>query len=194
MDTKTAILRTALKLFIENGYSGTSIKNITDAMGITKGALYHHYKNKDDIYVNALDLFMKWSGHWFKERIQKAENLRELLNIYFDFSDYFPVETTDDVYNDRWSLILDAIKRFPPVKTSVKKNYYGNISLIKQHIEHAVKTGEISKSVDSDSIAKQIIFITDGLFFYSVISGDEKELIKEGLRMKSSLINLLYTS
>lgn len=44
--TKTLIERAALTLFIEKGYRGTSIRDITRAAGITEGALYRHFVSK----------------------------------------------------------------------------------------------------------------------------------------------------
>jgi AcrR family transcriptional regulator len=48
-DTTTRILNQAMRLFLEKGYHGTSIDDITKAAGLTKGALYWHFKNKGDL-------------------------------------------------------------------------------------------------------------------------------------------------
>lgn len=49
-DTKENILMTALHLFARDGYEAVSVSTIAGALGITKGALYKHYKNKRDIF------------------------------------------------------------------------------------------------------------------------------------------------
>ena len=49
-DTKERILTTALALFARDGYEAVSVSDIAKALGITKGALYRHYKNKRDIF------------------------------------------------------------------------------------------------------------------------------------------------
>jgi AcrR family transcriptional regulator len=48
-DTRTRLLNTALRLFTEHGVEGTSLQMIADAMGITKAAVYYHFKAKDEI-------------------------------------------------------------------------------------------------------------------------------------------------
>ena len=53
-DTKEKILETALKLFAKDGYEAVSVSDIADELGITKGALYKHYKNKRDIFDSIL--------------------------------------------------------------------------------------------------------------------------------------------
>ena len=48
--TRNFILETAFRLFIEKGYERTSIQDIIDQLGgLSKGAIYHHFKSKEDI-------------------------------------------------------------------------------------------------------------------------------------------------
>lgn len=49
-ETKEQILNTALKLFARDGYEAVSVSVIAGELGMTKGALYKHYKNKRDIF------------------------------------------------------------------------------------------------------------------------------------------------
>ncbi|HEY7596434.1 MAG TPA: TetR family transcriptional regulator [Actinophytocola sp.] len=48
-DTRTRLLNTALELFTRHGVEGTSLQMIADAMGVTKAAVYYHFKTKDEI-------------------------------------------------------------------------------------------------------------------------------------------------
>jgi AcrR family transcriptional regulator len=49
VDTRTRLLATALRLFTEHGVEGTSLQMIADALGVTKAAVYYHFKTKDEI-------------------------------------------------------------------------------------------------------------------------------------------------
>lgn len=49
-DTRENILNTALRLFARDGYEAVSVSTIAGELGMTKGALYKHYKNKRDIF------------------------------------------------------------------------------------------------------------------------------------------------
>lgn len=49
-DTKENILLTALRLFARDGYEAVSVSAVAGELGMTKGALYKHYKNKRDIF------------------------------------------------------------------------------------------------------------------------------------------------
>lgn len=48
-DTRERILTTAAGLFSEKGFNATSIRDIADALGVTKAALYYHFASKDEI-------------------------------------------------------------------------------------------------------------------------------------------------
>lgn len=53
--TKENILHTALRLFARDGYEAASVSDIAGELGITKGALYRHYKNKRDIFDSIVE-------------------------------------------------------------------------------------------------------------------------------------------
>ncbi len=48
-DTRRRILKTASALFAQRGFAGTSIRDISDELGLTKAALYYHFTSKEDI-------------------------------------------------------------------------------------------------------------------------------------------------
>jgi AcrR family transcriptional regulator len=50
-DTRERILDVALELFTEQGFDGTSLREIAERLGVTKAALYYHFASKDDILL-----------------------------------------------------------------------------------------------------------------------------------------------
>lgn len=68
-ETVKRILDVAQRLFLEKGYENTSIQDIIDGLGgLSKGAVYHHFRSKEDIF-NAV-------GDRYNERV--VEELREV--------------------------------------------------------------------------------------------------------------------
>jgi AcrR family transcriptional regulator len=55
VDTRSKIQDVALRLFIENGYEATSLREIAEEVGVTKAALYYHFKTKDEIVTSLID-------------------------------------------------------------------------------------------------------------------------------------------
>ena len=54
-NTKEKILEEALKLFVQSGYMGTSMNDIASKLGVTKAALYKHYKSKQEILDSIIE-------------------------------------------------------------------------------------------------------------------------------------------
>src|ERR1043165_5096400 len=53
-DTRDRILSVALQMFASQGYASTSLREIADELGVTKAALYFHFKTKEDILTGIL--------------------------------------------------------------------------------------------------------------------------------------------
>lgn len=81
-DTKERIMDTALKLFAEKGYLGTSMNDIAKQLGFTKAALYKHYTSKQEI----LNRIVEWMNEMDYERAKQFEmpegNLTEIVAAY----------------------------------------------------------------------------------------------------------------
>jgi AcrR family transcriptional regulator len=56
-DVKERILEHSVRLFLANGFVGTSVKDLTDAVGIARGTLYWHFSSKDQILDEILDRY-----------------------------------------------------------------------------------------------------------------------------------------
>lgn len=85
--TAERILDAARRLFLEKGYEATTIQDIVDELGgLTKGAVYHHFKSKADI-MNALgdrlflehDPFLAVAG---RKDLNGLEKLREVIRLH----------------------------------------------------------------------------------------------------------------
>src|SRR6202451_1320119 len=68
-DTRSRVQKVALELFAEQGYEKTSLREIAERLGVTKAALYYHFKSKEDIvrsftedYVTDLDALIDWGA------------------------------------------------------------------------------------------------------------------------------------
>lgn len=69
VDTKEKIMRIALRMFARDGYEAASVSDIAGELGMTKGALYKHYKNKRDIFDSIVERIYRVDA----ERAKKYE-------------------------------------------------------------------------------------------------------------------------
>ncbi len=84
-DTRARIQQIAVELFTEHGYEGTSLREIAERLGVTKAALYYHFKSKEAIilslvedYQAQMDALIAWAG----SHPTNAETQREILSRY----------------------------------------------------------------------------------------------------------------
>lgn len=87
VDTRTRIQLVALELFTERGYEATSLREIAERLGVTKAALYYHFRTKDEIVASLfddqlaqLDALLAWA----KDQPRTAETRREFVRRYAD--------------------------------------------------------------------------------------------------------------
>jgi AcrR family transcriptional regulator len=57
-DLRQEILSTAKDLFIQNGYHGLAMRQIAEALGVTKAALYYHFKDKEELFLAILENYL----------------------------------------------------------------------------------------------------------------------------------------
>jgi AcrR family transcriptional regulator len=87
VDTRSRIKAVALDLFLEQGYEGTSLREIAERLGVTKAALYYHFKSKDEIVnsfiADRLDRVAELIA-WARTRPMDRAGRRELIRRYLD--------------------------------------------------------------------------------------------------------------
>ncbi|WP_026239947.1 TetR/AcrR family transcriptional regulator [Parafrankia discariae] len=62
VDTRARILSAAVELFAERGYAGTSVRDISERLGVTKAALYYHFSSKETILDALISPFVSRLG------------------------------------------------------------------------------------------------------------------------------------
>lgn len=89
-DTKEKILLTALQLFARDGYEAVSVRTIAEKLGMTKGALYRHYKNKRDIFDSIVERMIQIDA-------KRAEEFQVPTKQYEDMPDAYENTSLEDI-------------------------------------------------------------------------------------------------
>jgi TetR/AcrR family transcriptional repressor of nem operon len=73
----------AMHLFWKKGYEGTSLKELTDNLGIGKGSLYTVYSGKRDLFLKSFKRYLKTIGlEAFKPLNEKGNSLKRLRSVF----------------------------------------------------------------------------------------------------------------
>lgn len=81
-NTKERIMETALELFAEKGYLGTSMNDIAKQLGFTKAALYKHYTSKQEILNRIVERMNEMDYERAKQFEMPEGNLTEIVAAY----------------------------------------------------------------------------------------------------------------
>jgi len=169
LHTKENITKTALKLFLRNGYEKTSLNQIAREVGITKPAIYHHFKNKDELIHEVLSLFFEEMGKWSRARFESCKTLKELLKAFFQslksFKEVADVLLGKEEESSRYSfleLLLAASKKDPTIQKRIEDGFLHSREFLKEKLLEAQKKGEIRKDIDCEIYAFQIHAIIEG--------------------------------
>ena len=82
-NSKNQILDAALEVFVKKGYSETRMDDIVKKSGLSKGAIYHHYKSKRDLFLSLIEHWEQFSfPNIFDKDLNKhtsSDILREIV-------------------------------------------------------------------------------------------------------------------
>jgi TetR/AcrR family transcriptional regulator, cholesterol catabolism regulator len=164
-DTKTKLVNAALFLFEKNGYSGTSISEILERAGLTKGAFYHYFQSKEDVLVLIHEDYLSREiqnikSIYYNDTLTNKEKLSKL--IYFLFNSLEKYKEHYSIFFQEYKYITD--EKFAPIRKQRDEmsNYFINI------IDDGILKGEFRKNINSKIIVFGIVGISGwGLHWYS---------------------------
>ncbi|MGA7671747.1 MAG: TetR/AcrR family transcriptional regulator [Nitrolancea sp.] len=82
------VLIEARRLFLDRGYSEVSMQQIADAVGMTKAALYYHFRDKDDLFASVVVREMSQQRESIEREIEREDSLdrtvERIARLYFD--------------------------------------------------------------------------------------------------------------
>jgi AcrR family transcriptional regulator len=154
--TKENILHTALRLFAQNGYEATSVSDIAGELGMTKGALYKHYKNKRDIFDSIVERIHELDVEGAKKYEVPEETFDKLPSAYRNIAvdkikvfieAQFHLLTEDEFFsNFRKMLTLEQYKNPEIMELYQKCLVSGPISYMEDLFREMMEQGIWNKS------------------------------------------------
>jgi AcrR family transcriptional regulator len=169
--TKAFIIEKIAPVFNKKGYAGTSLTDITEATGLTKGSIYGNFENKDEVAVAAFDFNLKKVNTIFKTETAKESSakskLKAYIRVYENFAKYsFP---------EGGCPILNTSTEADDTHPALKQRACDAVTSWKKSISDIVKAGinnkEFNKNTDPDQAAITIIAMLEGAVMISGVTG-----------------------
>ncbi len=163
-NTKDFIVEESFKLFLNHSYEAVSINDISCAIGFTKGALYHHFKSKEELFKSVVDRYLFIPevvtdidtvslSEYIQLSITQAE---KIIRTLFSFALVFtPISYL--------SLFTDAFRHYPGYAVAKADFITNEIEKTRKVLENAIKSGEIRNDINTTMIAANFFSIHMGL-------------------------------
>lgn len=188
MDTADYILEKVAPVFNRQGYVGASMSDLTKATNLTKGAIYGHFTNKQELAFKAF----RWSVRRVFAPLQKDINAAQggidklyAITRYYEGYYHFAEENGGcPVLN----VSVDARFNNPKLFEEARSFSRMLVNGMEQIIYDGIMEGEIKEDVQAGILAKNIYSIIQGGVFMASTHGDESYLVEATRHINTHII------
>lgn len=174
--TKQFIVERTAPVFNEKGYAGTSLSDLENATGLTKGSIYGNFENKDEVALAAFDYNFNRVTLYIKDKILAADNSIERLLVYPKvYRDFLkipflkagcPILNTSTEADDTHPKLRD--------RAANALNFW-KIS-IENQIKRGIQRGEIKADTNTTEFAVILMSLIEGAVMQAKVTGKSTEL------------------
>jgi AcrR family transcriptional regulator len=171
-ETEKKIIQAALELFVRKGYHGTSINQITQKVGLTKGALYSHFSSKGELLLRIIDEFKtRFIDEMMRTVNESRGDALEKLHRIISFNSQFALENQDlCVFLTFLTNELSADVDFELPLKNVYREYQQFISFL---IQQGINQGLFKQELDPDLAALTFMALHDGVLHQWVLNRND---------------------
>jgi len=164
------ILEAAMEVFVLNGYANTRMDDIVSQSGLSKGALYHHYPSKKDLFIALID---HWEVYCFPDFYSRNGGDRTASETLGDFS-----RALLDVFRDKKYVFLAEVEFWAlsnqdkEINERSKSLYKKLLNLFELVLQKGVRTGEFKK-IDTKAVSLIILTGFQGINWFCIFGEDQ---------------------
>lgn len=171
-NTKRFIIEQSAAVFNKKGFAGTSLQDLTEATGLTKGSIYGNFENKDEVAAAAFEYNLSILQQGMDAELEQATTAKEQLLAMTRFYR----NSIKNVMKRGGCPILntatDADDTHPLLKKKVTRGIRSWKKRIETIIEQGKTSGEIRKGADAAAFAITFIALIEGGIMLASVTGD----------------------
>jgi TetR/AcrR family transcriptional regulator, transcriptional repressor for nem operon len=171
--TRQFIIDKTAPLFNTKGYNGTSLNDLTEATGLTKGSLYGNFHNKEEIAVAVFYYSMERVREAARLKMEKAGSskgkLLALLDFYSQYVFSSPIPGGCPLMNNA----IEADDQHAFMKKAVAAEIKRSIDLIAGLLANGKKEGEFKSSINEREIAHLFFCSVEGAIIVSRVTSSD---------------------
>lgn len=170
---RTKLLDAALSVIRTQGYSATTIDDLCRAAGVTKGALFHHFKSKEDLAVAAAVYWSETTGGFFEAASYPTldDPLERLLG-YVEFRKAILQGEPPDFTCLVGTMVQETYDSSPAIRDACWDSISGHAAVIQADIAEAMRTRGIEPDWSAESLALHTQAVIQGAFILAKAKGN----------------------
>lgn len=176
--TRDRILKQSGRLFNTQGYKATSLSDIEDASGLTKGAIYKHFKSKEKLEAETLgylsQIMMQNLGRQIKEKATAPEKLRAIFEYHANYVMHPPVKGGCPLLN----VAIESDDSNPALRKQAVVMLDGLRDAIVRILDNGIRFGQLRRGIDTQYYATLIIASLEGAIMMSKLRGNNHDMIR----------------
>lgn len=180
-------------VFNKKGYAGTSLSDITTATGLTKGAVYGNFDNKEALYLQCFDylcgLIMAQLEAGLEQGSDPIQNLDQFIRFYKDYHAFTTAFGGCPLVN----FGTDSAHTHPEMKARVQKVMHQIESRLSDIIEAGRSRGLIRKAIHGPVYARRFYALIQGAVFMSQTT-DDPSYLEDAMNVITDTINQRFKS
>jgi AcrR family transcriptional regulator len=186
-DAKEHIIKIACKLFLQKSFKEVTMKELVKATGLSKGAFYHYFESKEQLFLAVLEFFfttvmVHHYENYSRDSFYKFYNdyANEIKTYSGDYVTFFIGDEPEGEFNmNYFTLAFDALKLFPEFRARMVEEQHRELKIWTDIIGVARKNGEIKSAMSDEEIAQIFIYSSDGVAMHMVMEGTKiEEMVK----------------
>ncbi|MGX7742867.1 TetR/AcrR family transcriptional regulator [Rhodopseudomonas parapalustris] len=156
-----AALDLALHVFWRKGYEGTSMTDLTEAMGITKPSLYAAFGNKEELFRKALDRYVDGPGSYYRAGLQKPTAREVVEHILYGAADAMSDPSNPGCLAVQGALCCgDAAET---IKQELAARRAKTEEDLRDRLSRAIGEGDLPAGSDAGDLARYVSAILQGM-------------------------------
>jgi TetR/AcrR family transcriptional repressor of nem operon len=184
VETREKILDTAQGMILDRGFSGVSIDKLIDTLGMTKGAFFHHFKNKKELATDLIkrysdsDLAMQSSALARAKKLS-SDPLQQLLITVGLYQEYFGALAEPYPGCLLASYVYELQLFDDEIKDTIKHNMLTSRENLARHLAHVAEVYPPRIEIDITALADQMLVIVEGAFILAKSLHDPKIVVDQ---------------
>lgn len=165
LDSKTRILNATMRVIRERGYTATTIDDVCEAAGLTKGSFFHHFKSKEELAVAAADHFGAVTTEFFKSApYHRAEDPLDRVLGYIEFREAILKGEIPDYTCLLGMMVQETYDTHPAIRKACEKHISRHAATVAEDIAEAKRKHAPNAVWTPESIAMYTQAVLQGAF------------------------------